>query len=281
VSRWHDGHDVLLTSGRGDRLMHTTQVAQAAALLWQTWQDGQRIDTLPAALQPADRAQGYAIQAEIERLAGQTRCGWKIAATSTAGQAHIGVDGPLVGRLLPQSLCPAGATVPLAANLMRVAEAEFAFRMARALPPQAQPYTMADVMAAVDSLYPVIELPDSRYLDFARVGAPQLIADNACAGWFILGKATTALWRTRDLVTHEVTMRRHGTMARTGTGANVLGNPWTALTWIANELSRYGTGLLAGEIVTTGTCIVPLDIVPGDRLVADFGDFGWVDVAVI
>jgi 2-keto-4-pentenoate hydratase len=76
-------------------------------------------------------------------------------------------------------------------------------------------------------------------------------------------------------------MRRNGTVARTGTGANVLGNPWTALTWIANELSRYGTGLLAGEIVTTGTCIVPLDIAPGDRLVADFGDFGCVDVVVV
>src|SRR6267378_2200759 len=113
--------------------MHTTQVAQAAALLWQTWQEGQRRDTL----QPADRAQGYAIQAEIERLAGQTRRGWKIAATSTAGQAHIGVDGPLAGWLLPHSLCHAGATVPLAANLMRVAEAEFACRMARALPLQA------------------------------------------------------------------------------------------------------------------------------------------------
>ena len=45
--------------------MHTTQAAQAAALLWQTWQEGQRMDALPAALQPADRAQGYAIQAEI------------------------------------------------------------------------------------------------------------------------------------------------------------------------------------------------------------------------
>ena len=69
-------------------------------------------------------------------------------------------------------------------------------------------------------------------------------------------------------------------MARIGTGANVLGNLWTALTWIANELSRYGTGLLAGEIVTTGTCIVPLDIAPGDQLVADFGDFGCVAVVV-
>src|SRR5712692_4805701 len=125
--------------------MHTTQVDQAAALLCQTWQEGQRMDRLPAALQPAHRAQGYAIQAEIERLAGQARRGWQIAATSSAGQAHIGVDGPLAGRLLPHSLCPVGATVPLAANLMRVAEAEFAFRMVRTLPPQVHPYTMADV----------------------------------------------------------------------------------------------------------------------------------------
>ncbi len=76
-------------------------------------------------------------------------------------------------------------------------------------------------------------------------------------------------------------MHRNGTIARTGTGANVLGNPWTALTWLANELSRYGIGLLASEIVTTGTCIVPLDIAPGDRLVADCGDFGCVDVVVV
>ena len=75
-------------------------------------------------------------------------------------------------------------------------------------------------------------------------------------------------------------MRRNGTMARTGTGVNVLGNPWNALTWIANELSRYGISLLAGEIVTTGTCIVPLDMARGDRLVADFSDFGYVDVWV-
>ena len=261
--------------------MHTTERDQAATLLWQTWQEGQRVAALPPSLQPADRAQAYAIQASIERLAGQARCGWKIAATSTAGQAHIGVDGPLAGRLLPHTLYPPGATISLTANLMRVAEAEFAFRMARDLPPQTQHYTTADVMAAVDSLHPAIELPDSRYTDFARVGAPQLIADNACAGWFILGAATTAAWRTRDLAAHAVSMRCNGSIACRGIGANVLGSPWTALTWIANELSTYGLGLRAGEIVTTGTCIVPLAMTPGEHLVADFGDFGSIDVVVV
>jgi 2-keto-4-pentenoate hydratase len=43
------------------------------------------------------------------------------------------VDGPLAGRLLAGRQLPEGATVSLAGNIMNVAEAEFAFRMARAL----------------------------------------------------------------------------------------------------------------------------------------------------
>ena len=40
---------------------------------------------------------------------------------------------------------------------------------------------MDEVLAAVATLHPAIEVPDSRFDDFTIVGAPQLIADNACA----------------------------------------------------------------------------------------------------
>jgi 2-keto-4-pentenoate hydratase len=36
-------------------------------------------------------------------------------------------------------------------------------------------------MDAVHTLHSAIEVPDSRFEDFALVGAEQLIADNACA----------------------------------------------------------------------------------------------------
>ena len=45
-----------------------------------------------------DRLEGYAIQAMLANLSGQGIDGWKIAATSRAGQAHIAVDGPLALR---------------------------------------------------------------------------------------------------------------------------------------------------------------------------------------
>ena len=72
----------------------------AAALIWRHWQEGSAMEALSAELAPATRAEGYAIQARLEAYSGAPRAGWKIAATSLGGQRHIGVDGPMAGRLL-------------------------------------------------------------------------------------------------------------------------------------------------------------------------------------
>ena len=65
--------------------------------------------------------------------AAQPVSGWKIAATSKAGQAHIGVTEPLAGRLFKNFILADGARLPAAPLHMKVMEAEFAFRMARDL----------------------------------------------------------------------------------------------------------------------------------------------------
>ena len=254
------------------------QCEAASHLLWELWQQGRRVAELPADLRPVTREEGYAVQALLERRSAYPVFGWKIAATSEAGQHHIGVDGPLAGRLLRERVATAGSTLKLAANHMRVAEAEFAFRMGRPLVPRASSYSVDEVLAAVDSLHPAIEVPDSRYDNFARVGAAQLIADNACAHQFVLGPAATPQWRTRDLSEHVVTGIVAGKLRREGTGANVLGDPRTALTWLANELSRLGITLAAGQVVTTGTCVAPLPVEPEDDAAADFGELGSVAV---
>ncbi len=259
--------------------MKQEAIQTAAETILRHWHQATRIAELPAQFRPSDRTEAYAIQAELERLSGQAVSGWKIAATSLAGQAHIGVDGPLAGRLLRDRVLAGGAEVSLNGNLMRVAEAEFAFRFGQPLPKRAEPYGLEEVMKAVESLHCAIEIPDSRYLDFARVGAPQLIADNACACWFLLGEATQADWRKLNLAKHELTAYLNGSHAASGIGANALGNPCIALTWIANELNTFADGLQAGEVVTTGTCITPVPIAPGDQLRVDFGVLGEIEVA--
>ncbi len=260
-------------------MLETARAQEAADLIWRHWQDGTAMPALPDGLRPATRAEGYAVQAGLERHSAAPPFGWKIAATSLAGQRHIGVDGPLAGRILTERVHAPGATIPLAGNRMLVAELEFAFRMARDLPPRAAAYTESEVLDAVATLHPAIEVPDSRFERFETAGAAQLIAEAACARDFVLGEATVADWRALDLSAHTVT----GAIPRTGThpgiGSNVLGDPRTALAWLVNELSGLGTTLAAGQVVTTGTCVVPIPIAPGDRLHGDFGVLGTIGVA--
>ncbi|MGE0240851.1 MAG: 2-keto-4-pentenoate hydratase [Parvibaculaceae bacterium] len=242
------------------------------------WRDGTTLEALPQALRPATRAEGYLIQSHLARLSGRPLSGWKIAATSPAGQRHIAVDGPLAGRLLAEMVHPDGTTLSFGANHMRVAEAEFAFRMARDLAPRAAAYGQDEVLAAVADLHLAIEIPDSRYTDFTLVGAAQLIADNACGHQFVLGPKAPREWRSLDLASHRVSGRVGTHIARDGIGANVLGDPRTALVWLANELSQHGMTLAARQVVTTGTCLVPLEITPGDHVSVDYGRLGRMSV---
>jgi 2-keto-4-pentenoate hydratase len=258
-------------------MLDRDQTAAAAKTLHGHWQAGSKIGDLDLALRPRDRAEGYAIQAAVERYG--SLFGWKIAATSEAGQKHINVAGPQAGRIFAERVIADGGTASMAGNEMRVGEPEFAFRMGRSLPPRPTPYSVEDVLAAVDTLHPAIELPDSRFADFVKAGEAQLIADNACAHLFVLGAPTTANWRAVDLVEERPLVTLRG-QRFVGHGKNVLGDPRVALTWLANELRQLGVTLKAGEVVTTGTCHAPLPIQPGDTFAADFGAFGKVSVAL-
>lgn len=252
--------------------------AQAARTLHEAWRKREAIDALPAACLPRSRGDAFAIQSALLAQSGSAGWGWKIAATSEAGQKHIGVDGPLAGRIYADCVDAPGASISLAGNRMRVAEVEFAFRIGRTLAPRGSPWRSDEVLDAVEALLPSIEVPDSRFARFEQAGAPQLIADNACAWRFVPGAPAPDAWRATDLAETTVSADVGGRYRRDGVGRNALGDPRRALAWIVNELSAHGIALEAGQVVTTGTCVIPLEIEPGDLVVADFGALGRVDV---
>ena len=258
-------------------MLDQKQIVTASKTLHDHWRAGTKLAGLEMSLRPHDRSEAYAIQAAIENHSTQSLFGWKIAATSEAGQKHINVEGPMAGRILAETVIPDGGTAAMAGNEMRVGEPEFAFRMAHDLPPRASPYMQREVLDAIDTLHPAIEIPDSRFADFVSAGAAQIIADNACAHLFVLGAPAPASWRALDLVEERPVITLRGKRF-IGHGRNVLGGPLIALTWLANELRQLGVTLQAGEIVTTGTCHPPLPIEAGDLFEADFGMIGKVSV---
>ena len=254
----------------------TAKERKAAQEITHHWLGASKLTTLSDDCRPQNDREGSVIQAALGECLQDSIVGWKLAATASAGQQHLHVGGPMAGRLFASRVKSNGANIPVDGNQMLVAECEFVFVLGEDLPPRETLYTQVEVMAAVAALHPGLELPDSRFEDFTIVGAPQLIADNACAHYFVLGEATTVDWRGLDLAAHPTRVLLNGETATTGTGADVLGDPRSALTWIANNHAVMGEGLKAGQMITTGVSGKPVPIEPGDLLCADLGILGQV-----
>jgi hypothetical protein len=57
-------------------------------MLHDHWRAGTKLPALDESLRPHDRIEAYAIQAGIEKYSSDSLFGWKIAATSDAGQCR-------------------------------------------------------------------------------------------------------------------------------------------------------------------------------------------------
>ena len=237
-----------------------------AGALWQAWTTHERLGSLPDLLRPRTPAEGFAAQRRLAERAGPSY-GWKLAATAASGQAHIGVDAPLPGPLFDRFRHAPGDVLPSDGLYMAVAEAEFAFVMGDDVEAGAPVQALRSAVAGVHG---AIEFPESRFTDFVTAGEPQLLADAACAGLFVLGPEIDG-GADLDLSTTGTALWINDAEVATGSGAAVLGDPWTALAWLAETLQAFGVPLAAGSVVTTGTTTVPAPVAAGDTVRATFG----------
>lgn len=241
------------------------------------------IDAIPSYSRPPDLEAAYAVQdALVERMLADyngERLGYKIACTSDLAQQLLQVDHPIFGQTLSHSSFASPALFTEQEFRSCIIEAEFAFRMAADVPIREAVYDAESIAQFVDAILPSIEIIDHRFIDWSTVGAPSIAADNAIHGAWVYGNAVTE-WQGFDLLTHEATLTVNGEQILQGTGEAVLGHPLKALAWLANELQKYGKQLKAGELITTGVCMDVYRAQSGDRVAADFGEIGMVELSV-
>ena len=260
----------------------TAPAEAAAAALLLAERSGERLDALPAELRPATLAEGHAIQDAFATQWGAPVAGWKIGATSAGGRVMLGIDGPIYGRLFTDRIFAPGDAVPLGATAIGVMEVELAFTFGRSLAPRDGGWTREAMMDAVEAMHVAVELPLTRFKQLGTAGAPQITADNACAGSLVLGAPIPSqLWRGRDLA--EVTGRIGvaGGEAALGTGANVLGHPLDALLWLVRAVTGRGMTIPEGQLVSTGSITPPPRVNRGTHVLAELVEIGQVQFTVI
>lgn len=251
-----------------------------AEALWAAQCDGTLVE-ITEAQKVHTEAEAYAVQADLIERSESEVVGWKVGGTSRNIQEKLGLHEPMFGALLAQSSHRSPAVVPVFSTHGPRVEAEFVFRLAESLPARPAVYTPDEVENAVDAVCPGIEIVGARIpsgLDEA--GALMIIADSGVNIAFVYG-APVVDWREIDLGRQQVRISINEKPYGVGCGVDVLGHPLVALTWLVNRRSSLGSGLNAGDLVSTGSCTGLAPVEPGDEAVADFGPLGNVRVRFI
>src|ERR1700752_2926049 len=248
---------------------------ELAADLAQAERSREPIAPLTSAYPDIDVVDAYEIQLINirQRVAEGARVlGHKVGLSSKAMQQMMGVDEPDYGHLLDEMQVFEDTPVKAGRYLLPRVEVEVGFLLAEDLPGAA--CTEDDVLAATEALVPSIELIDTRITDW-KIALCDTIADNASSAGFVLGEARVSP-ADIDITQIDAVLTCNGEVAAKGRSDAVLGNPVTAVAWLARKVESFGVRLRAGDIVLPGSCTRAIDVHPGDNFAAEVAGLGAV-----
>lgn len=211
---------------------------------------------LEDALHPQSIDQGYALQSAVSQLLEPEKgicCGHKIGCTTPVMQEFLNIDHPCAGRLYESEVHDGAVTLRLDDFAAVGVECEIALRLGEDLKPQAKAFRYDQVAAAVSQVMAAAEIVDNRYQDFQEFGILSLIADDFFSGGAVLGPPQDP----EGLYLEEATGTTliDGMQVGSGKGEAVMGHPYNALAWLANQKAARGESLLAGDIIMTGSVV--------------------------
>lgn len=239
---------------------------------------------LPAELAPRSVDDAYAIQSEYVGMRAASLgpvTGYKIALTTPAMRALVGLGDSIAGDMLDQTIRRGNARVRARDFVHLLVEFEIAVELAEDLPAIGAPYDRIRVAQAVAAVMPALELADDRNADYARLkdNVLMLIADNAWNEGAVLGKPVRD-WQGIDLAALRGVASINGANVGAGQGRDVMGHPLDALAWLANHLAARGLGLWRGDVVITGSMVTSKFPQAGDLVRFEAGVLGAVELRV-
>lgn len=249
----------------------------AAAALLEARQSTPRKAIASWDLTPKTLEEAYAVQNEMAKAYG-ARAGWKIGATNKGARDGLGIQKPFLAPLFAR-LChmPDDYVFPASQHHIRVIEAEVALILGSDLP-ASQDVTGEHVRAATATVVPCIEVVDSAHgSEWKARGGLNVIADLGAHGRWIRGTGE-ADPKTFDALGVKIKLTVNGKQEREGVGANVDGGCFDATAALARELATQGIALKKGDVISTGTVVVPWPASAGETVVCEFSGLGTAQV---
>ena len=246
-----------------------TDIARIAGEIAAAQDSAQTIAPITSRDAGFDIDSGYAVARAIheQRVAqGAHPVGRKIGFTNAKVQQQYGVDQPIWGHVYDKTLVSVepAATFSVAGMSLPRIEPELVVHFRAAPPVGGSPDA---ILQCVDWIAHGFEIVCSPYPDW-KFQAADAIAASSLHGALLIG-APQAVDRLGSdpigaLMDFSLLLYCDGQLRDSGTGANVLGHPLTAIAHLTRVLAAHGDALQAGELVTTGTVTAALLITAGE-----------------
>ena len=188
------------------------------------------------------------------------------------------VSVPIVAPIFSNLLYKSGTQVPASDLFVIGIEGEIAFQIGRDLALRGTDYSREDLVEAIDSLLPAIEIVDTRMQDGFSQHKNLMLADNQSNGGLVVGERVSH-WENLDFSNLQACVSVNGSTEYSGVEGNRAGDPFRLMAWAANHCANHGRSFQAGDIVTTGTYTGILFVKPGVKVVVDFAGIGSVEVS--
>ena len=209
----------------------------------------------------------YAVQERVMTLKGQPTAGYKVSLTSEETQKMFDTDAPLFGQ-------------QVAERFLKGPEGEFDFDLAFRAKETLQPTDSLEDLLHKTTVAGAVEVPDARFVDwFPSLGKYNVLSDCAVGGLVVYGEerdSDQAFSSVKDAATVHVDLYQNGQQVGEGDSSEVLGNPLKSLQWLVKKLDEQGKQFARGQVVSSGTFLLPPHLTAG-RWEARFNhDFGNV-----
>ena len=245
--------------------------AIGAKLLFEARKNRKHIDVLPAAALPHSEEDAALVQDAVARLTGPVRA-WKVGAAnphSRPFRAPIHADTLFVnpGRLSASMFSYIGV------------EAEIVYKFSKDLASDNGSLRLEDVLAAVESVHPAIEIVDTRFSSLDSQPPLAHRADQGSHGALIIGDPI-ADWRSMHPRQQRVVLELNGEIVSDKIDGNTAGNPENLLLWLATNGAASLGGIKAGQYVTTGSCSGTIMAKAPVRIRASLSGRGSLDLTI-
>lgn len=246
------------------------RVQGAADALHRAFVEGEVIDDLPPNCRPATVDEARRVHdALVHRLGGHG--GWKV------GQMQPGRE-PSCAPLPAHRILHSPARWDFGGSGPLEIEVEVAVLIGQELGGSG-PISPQQVVAAIASLHPALEVVSSRLRQRQSLPALTALADLQAHGGLVLGPPTRD-WQSLDLAGLAMSLSVDGQpVAQVATGASQE-RMLAALGWLAHHARERGKPLRPGQVILTGARILATPVPRPARLLAQVQGLGRVELAV-